>query len=400
VTRREDPHRVLGLARDAPMAEVKRAYRLLAKRHHPDAGDGSVERFLEVQAAYEVLARGEVAGTSRSGSARTPGRRSAQPGSRAAGAGRAGSERSDEGGAPPPPGSGWAGRPAGAARHAGSGQAGDRWRGRDPQKATLGSTTYDGAGATAEPTWDGADWYGRASGTYWTMNPREYADPRKHGPEYQARTAAARLRGADARPIVERETGPAGEGRGPAPERAAALAARRGRDTPAAAWGTSGAGAGEGRGAGDARGAGAAPHPGPAAVRPAPAALSGQGAAPGPGPGERLVVAVLGWLPFGLLLATAASAPGGLIATLPLQAAGLVGMLGVPRLAWASAGGLAAVVAFTIPGVAALSALGVPVRPGGPAPIALVILAAAAWCAGALVASSGRFVAVRWRARP
>jgi curved DNA-binding protein CbpA len=189
VTRREDPHRVLGLARDAPMAEVKRAYRLLAKRHHPDAGDGSVERFLEVLAAYEVLARGEVAGTSRSGSARTPGRRSAQPGSRAAGAGRAGSERSDEGGAPPPPGSGWAGRPAGAARHAGSGQAGDRWRGRDPQKATLGSTTYDGAGATAEPTWDGADWYGRASGTYWTMNPREYADPRKHGPEYTARWA-------------------------------------------------------------------------------------------------------------------------------------------------------------------------------------------------------------------
>jgi hypothetical protein len=28
---------------------------------------------------------------------------------------------------------------------------------------------------------------GADSGTYWTVNPREYADPRKHGPEYRAR---------------------------------------------------------------------------------------------------------------------------------------------------------------------------------------------------------------------
>ena len=29
---------------------------------------------------------------------------------------------------------------------------------------------------------------GPASGTYWTLNPKEYADPRKHGPEYLARS--------------------------------------------------------------------------------------------------------------------------------------------------------------------------------------------------------------------
>jgi hypothetical protein len=55
--------------------------------------------------------------------------------------------------------------------------------------ATLGSTSYDDAGER-EPEWDGATWYGGSSGTYWTVNPKEYADPRKHGPEYQARGRA------------------------------------------------------------------------------------------------------------------------------------------------------------------------------------------------------------------
>ena len=42
-----------------------------------------------------------------------------------------------------------------------------------------------------EPDWGGASWYGTTSGTYWTINPKEYADPRKHGPEYQARARRA-----------------------------------------------------------------------------------------------------------------------------------------------------------------------------------------------------------------
>jgi hypothetical protein len=109
---------------------------------------------------------------------------------------------------------------------------------------------------------------------------------------------------------------------------------------------------------------------------------------------------VLGWLPFGTLLAGAVGLPGGLIATLPLQVAGLAGMLWVPRLAWASAGGLAAVIGFAIPGIAALAAMGVAVRPGGPAPAAVIVLAALAWCGGAAVAAGGRLVAQPWRARP
>jgi len=42
-----------------------------------------------------------------------------------------------------------------------------------------------------DPPWDGGAWYGPSSGTFWTLNPREYADPRKHGPEYEARARRA-----------------------------------------------------------------------------------------------------------------------------------------------------------------------------------------------------------------
>jgi hypothetical protein len=62
--------------------------------------------------------------------------------------------------------------------------------------ATLGSTSYDGVDAEVpEPDWGGASWYGTTSGTYWTLNPKEYADPRKHGPEYQARARRRRSEG-------------------------------------------------------------------------------------------------------------------------------------------------------------------------------------------------------------
>ena len=40
-------------------------------------------------------------------------------------------------------------------------------------------------GGPFEPDWGGASWYGTTSGTYWTINPKEYAEPRKHGPEYR-----------------------------------------------------------------------------------------------------------------------------------------------------------------------------------------------------------------------
>ena len=92
------------------------------------------------------------------------------------------------------PGGGPSGaRPAGA-RPSADGSPGSRppRPERPPNKATLGSTSYDGAEAEPfEPDWGGASWYGTTSGTYWTLNPKEYADPRKHGPEYQARARRA-----------------------------------------------------------------------------------------------------------------------------------------------------------------------------------------------------------------
>jgi molecular chaperone DnaJ len=52
-----DYYQVLGVARDASADEIKRAYRRLARQHHPDvAGDSAdSERFKEVTNAYEVL---------------------------------------------------------------------------------------------------------------------------------------------------------------------------------------------------------------------------------------------------------------------------------------------------------------------------------------------------------
>lgn len=45
---------VLGLNRDATSDDIKKAYRKLAREHHPDKG-GDAEKFKKVQEAYEVL---------------------------------------------------------------------------------------------------------------------------------------------------------------------------------------------------------------------------------------------------------------------------------------------------------------------------------------------------------
>ena len=53
-----DPYVVLGVSRDASQADIKRAYRGLAKKHHPDANPGDPDaeaRFKAVAEAYSIL---------------------------------------------------------------------------------------------------------------------------------------------------------------------------------------------------------------------------------------------------------------------------------------------------------------------------------------------------------
>ena len=258
-----DPYRTLGLARGASRDEIRRAYRRLAKIHHPDAaGPGALPRFLAIQAAYEqlILRSGGRPGrgaTGRPSAPRRPweadpdrsdatrrayGGRSRTTGSTGstgstASTGSTGPADSTDStgpagpsGAPPRsertatgqrrgprPASGSAReagerpRPGGTSSAGAAGQPGrassngtGRGEGRRRNKATLGSTSYDDAGPF-EPDWGGASWYGTTSGTYWTVNPKEYADPRKHGPEYQARARrASRASGApDATPASD-----------------------------------------------------------------------------------------------------------------------------------------------------------------------------------------------------
>jgi molecular chaperone DnaJ len=54
----KDYYAVLGVAKNASAAEIKKAYRKLAQQHHPDANAGNPaaeERFKDVSAAYDVL---------------------------------------------------------------------------------------------------------------------------------------------------------------------------------------------------------------------------------------------------------------------------------------------------------------------------------------------------------
>ncbi len=149
--------RVLGLPSAPTVEAVKQAYRGLAKSLHPDAAGGTAKpaAFARLTEAYEV-ALSEASAANRHGEPRF------RPSS------------------PPPPRQRSAPRRDAAPRE-------PEAHGARP-RATPGSTTYDGAGPEdGDQPWDGAEWVGADSGTYWRVNPKEYADPRKHGAEYRAR---------------------------------------------------------------------------------------------------------------------------------------------------------------------------------------------------------------------
>src|SRR5438093_26962 len=54
----KDYYQTLGVPKNASAAEIKKAYRRLAQKHHPDANAGNKEaeeRFKEISSAYDVL---------------------------------------------------------------------------------------------------------------------------------------------------------------------------------------------------------------------------------------------------------------------------------------------------------------------------------------------------------
>ena len=58
----EDPYRTLGVTNDSTDAEIKRAYRKLARQYHPDRNPNdtaSEERFKSIQNAYDLIGSSE-----------------------------------------------------------------------------------------------------------------------------------------------------------------------------------------------------------------------------------------------------------------------------------------------------------------------------------------------------
>jgi hypothetical protein len=359
-----DAYRTLGLPPGASADDIRRAYRRLAKANHPDsAGEKALPRFLAIQAAYESLTG--IAGTRWTG-ARAAGSRSAPRDQWRADPERARATR-DGRSAGGDPAAGRRRRPAGEEARRQAGEEARRRAGDEPRrpaggrrrpsnKATPGSTTYDAADEEPfEPEWSGGTWYGASSGTYWTINPKEYADPRKHGPEYQRR----------ARRHVD------GSGTWEPDEPATEL-------PHAEPWPT----------AGPTSAGGAS---GPADDTPAAAAgLEGIGAVvPRSGFPARLGLALVGWPPIGIAISTIVGEVTGCgrfaascvdvfgTGTWVAQLAVFLVLLALPSVAALSAVGTLAALAAAIPTAVVLSASGGAREPAASAAVLGAVLAVA-----------------------
>lgn len=55
-----NPYKVLGVPNNADMSVVKKAYRSLSKKYHPDVKGGDRDKFEEVQKAFSMIESGEV----------------------------------------------------------------------------------------------------------------------------------------------------------------------------------------------------------------------------------------------------------------------------------------------------------------------------------------------------
>ena len=48
-------YEILGVTPDSDMREIKSAYRTLARKYHPDMAQGNINKFKEINEAYETL---------------------------------------------------------------------------------------------------------------------------------------------------------------------------------------------------------------------------------------------------------------------------------------------------------------------------------------------------------
>ena len=104
-----DPHAVLGVEPDASQAQIKAAWRRLAREHHPDLATNdpaearrATRRMAEINAAYQRLRDGDAAGT-RAGRAGTAARDGTASGSGSRNGPGSGADRGGRVGGPPPP---------------------------------------------------------------------------------------------------------------------------------------------------------------------------------------------------------------------------------------------------------------------------------------------------------